>query len=70
MEDGIGTVPEATPADADRAVAVAAARQAFGGWSGLVPAARGEVLERFAAALEKRGEETARRVTMQNGMPW
>ncbi|MDJ0491580.1 aldehyde dehydrogenase family protein, partial [Rhodococcus qingshengii] len=30
---------------------------------------RKQVIERFAAELEKRSEDTAQRVTMQNGMP-
>jgi acyl-CoA reductase-like NAD-dependent aldehyde dehydrogenase len=69
-EESVGTVPEASPADADRAVT--AARQAFddpSGWSRWDPAKRAEVLERFAVELEARGAETARRVTIQNGMP-
>jgi aldehyde dehydrogenase (NAD+) len=70
-EDVIATVPDGAPADIDRAVE--AARSAFddpGGWSRLDPSERAEILERFAVALEKRGEETAHRVTAQNGMPW
>ncbi|SNQ47730.1 Geranial dehydrogenase [Frankia canadensis] len=65
-----GSVPEAGERDID--AAVDAARRAFdepGGWSTWEPARRGEVLERFAAALESRGGETARRVSVQNGMP-
>ncbi|MGY0541466.1 aldehyde dehydrogenase [Nocardioides sp. YJ-D4] len=69
-EELIGSVPEATAADVD--AAVDAARRAFddpAGWATWTPARRGEVLERFAVALEARGAETARRVTIQNGMP-
>ncbi|MGW1026795.1 aldehyde dehydrogenase [Streptomyces sp. NPDC002577] len=69
-EERIGAVPEGTAADID--VAVTAARRAFDdteGWASWEPARRAEVLERFAAALEKRSAETARRVTVQNGMP-
>jgi aldehyde dehydrogenase (NAD+) len=69
-EESVGSVPEATERDID--AAVAAARAAFDdphGWSTWTPARRGEVLERFAVALEQRGAETARRVTIQNGMP-
>lgn len=68
--DRIGSVPEAEESDVDRAVA--AARQAFddpSGWARWTPEQRGEVLERFAVALERRGPEFARRVSMQNGMP-
>jgi acyl-CoA reductase-like NAD-dependent aldehyde dehydrogenase len=69
-EERVGVVPEGSKADID--VAVAAARTAFDdpqGWSRWEPARRAEVLERFAVALEKRGEETERRVAVQNGMP-
>ncbi len=69
-EERVGSVPEGTERDID--LAVAAARRAFDdpdGWSRWSPARRAEVLERFAAALEARGAETARRVSVQNGMP-
>jgi aldehyde dehydrogenase (NAD+) len=69
-EEHVGVVPEGSKADIDGAVA--AARKAFDdpqGWSRWEPARRAEVLERFAVALEKRGEETERRVAVQNGMP-
>src|SRR5260370_40072178 len=69
-EDHLGSVPAA----ADRAIdaAVGAGRKAFDdpeGWATWSPAQRGAVLERFAVALEARGAETARRVSVQNGMP-
>lgn len=66
----LGSVPEAHEADIDDAVS--AARQAFDdptGWGFWSPSQRTDVLEQFAQALETRGEETARRVTIQNGMP-
>ncbi|WP_370500414.1 aldehyde dehydrogenase [Mycolicibacterium sp. jd] len=69
-EQQIGSVPRGSETDVD--AAVASARRAFDdpdGWSTWSPSRRGEVLERFAAELEARGEETARRVSMQNGMP-
>ena len=69
-EANVGSVPEGVERDID--VAVDAARRAFDdrqGWARWTPQQRGEVLERFAVALEARGEETARRVTTQNGMP-
>jgi acyl-CoA reductase-like NAD-dependent aldehyde dehydrogenase len=69
-EDHVGSVPEGTEADID--AAVDAARKAFDdpvGWAAWSPGQRGAVLERFAAALEARGPETARRVSVQNGMP-
>ena len=69
-EEQIGSVPRGTEPDID--AAVTAARSAFDapdGWSTWHPKERADVLERFAAELEARGAETARRVSMQNGMP-
>src|SRR5260221_3052338 len=67
-EESLGSVPEAAEGDIDRAVA--AARVTFtdpAGWASWEPARRGAALERFAAALEKRGEQLAQLVSSQNG---
>jgi acyl-CoA reductase-like NAD-dependent aldehyde dehydrogenase len=69
-EERIGSVPRGGEADVD--AAVAAARAAFDapdGWASWEAKDRAEVLERFARELEARAAETARRVSMQNGMP-
>ncbi|CAN5458205.1 aldehyde dehydrogenase [soil metagenome] len=69
-EELIGSVPLGVESDVD--AAVDAARQAFDGpeaWGSWEPVRRQEVLLRFADELEKRGPETARRVSQQNGMP-
>jgi acyl-CoA reductase-like NAD-dependent aldehyde dehydrogenase len=67
-EEIIGSVPEASNADVD--AAVAAARRAFdGGWSQTSPADRAAALNRFADAMEKRADRITRAVSMQNGMP-
>jgi aldehyde dehydrogenase (NAD+) len=69
-EERIGSVPRGTEADID--AAVAAARTAFDaadGWATWDRKERADVLGRFAAELEASGAETARRVSMQNGMP-
>jgi acyl-CoA reductase-like NAD-dependent aldehyde dehydrogenase len=69
-EEQIGSVPEGSPADID--AAVTAARAAFddpAGWANWEAKRRAEVLGAFADELEARGEETARRVSSQNGMP-
>lgn len=66
----IGSVPRGSRADVDGAVA--AARKAFddpAGWAAWDPADRGKILERLAEELEARSTETARRVSLQNGMP-
>jgi aldehyde dehydrogenase (NAD+) len=69
-EELVGSVPEGTNADID--AAVNAARAAFddpGGWSSWSVEDRALALERLAEALESRGEESAHRVSLQNGMP-
>jgi aldehyde dehydrogenase (NAD+) len=69
-EEPVGSVPDGTNADVD--AAVRAARSAFddpSGWSSWPSEDRAQALERLAGALESRGEETARRVSLQNGMP-
>src|SRR5690606_27050137 len=69
-EQTVGSVPAGSPQDIDRAVA--AARRAFDdpqGWSAWHPKQRAALLEIFATELEARAAETARRVSLQNGMP-
>jgi aldehyde dehydrogenase (NAD+) len=69
-EEHVGSVPEGTNADID--AAVKAARAAFddpSGWASWPAEDRAQALERLAGALESRGEETAHRVSLQNGMP-
>ncbi|MFJ6263058.1 aldehyde dehydrogenase [Rhodococcus erythropolis] len=66
----IGSVPEATDHDVDKAVD--ASRTEFEdpeGWAHYAPARRAEILERFADALESRASRTAEAVSQQNGMP-
>lgn len=68
-EAEIGTVPEATEADVD--AAVAATRKAFAasGWADASPAERAAVMERFMGAIAARGQDIAGLVSAQNGMP-
>src|ERR1700738_3944631 len=68
-EEHLGSVPAGTARDID--AAVGAARKAFDdpeGWATWSPTRRGDVLERFAAALEVRGAETARRGSGPDGV--
>ncbi len=67
-EEVIGSVPEGSEADIDRAVA-AAQRALKGDWGKTSPAERGAVLNRFADAIEKRLPQLAASVSIQNGMP-
>lgn len=66
-EERIGRVPHSAEADVD--AAVDAAGRAFKTWSRLEPAQRADVLERFAAALGSRSNDSAQLVSQQNGMP-
>ena len=65
----IGTVPDASPADIDKAVA--AARRAFdeGPWPRMMPEERAEGLKRLSGALQSRAQELADVISSQNGSP-
>jgi aldehyde dehydrogenase (NAD+) len=68
-EEIVGAAPAAV--DKDVEIAVRAARKAFdeGLWPGENQAARAAAMDRLAAALEDRAEDTARLVTAEMGMP-
>jgi betaine-aldehyde dehydrogenase len=68
-EEVIGRVPDATPADMDRAVA--AARDAFdhGPWPRMTPAERAEGITRLSQAIQARAQEFADTISVQNGSP-
>ncbi|MBM3667160.1 MAG: aldehyde dehydrogenase family protein [Actinobacteria bacterium] len=66
-EEVIGTVPEGTPEDVDRAVA--AARPAFEAWSQAPLETRLDTLEGIAAAVAARGDELAALIAAEVGMP-
>jgi aldehyde dehydrogenase (NAD+) len=68
-EEVAGAVPSMIEPDVD--AAVAAARHAFdtGGWPQASPADRAAAMDRLAAAIEARAEDTARLVTAEMGMP-
>ena len=68
-EELIGSVPEGTNADIDAAVARRPRPSTTRRLVVVGAEDRAQALERLADALEARGEETARRVSMQNGMP-
>ena len=57
----------ATPEDVDEALQ--AAEQAFGGWCGVPVFERHAALTAFAAAIEARGEDIARAITLEQGKP-
>ena len=66
-EEVIGSIPEGTPADVDRAAG--AARAAFESWSRTTPAERAPYLAAIGAALADRGDEIAGLVATELGMP-
>jgi geranial dehydrogenase len=66
-EEVLGTVPEASEADVDSAVA--AARAALPAWSKTPAAERAALMNKFADALEKRAGRLLPAVSKQNGMP-
>jgi aldehyde dehydrogenase (NAD+) len=66
-EEVVGSVPEGTAADADRAVA--AAVRAFPAWSAAPVAERADLLRRLGAGLAARSEELARLIATEVGMP-
>ncbi len=66
-EEVLGTVPEASEADVDSAVA--AARAALPAWSKTSAAERAALMNKFADALEKRADRLLPAVSKQNGMP-
>jgi aldehyde dehydrogenase (NAD+) len=66
----VGSVPESTTADMDRAVA--AAREAFdlGPWPRMTPDERADYLARLSAAITARMDEFATLITNENGAPF
>ncbi len=66
-EEVVGTVPEGTPADVDRAVS--AARRAFPNWSALELEDRVAFLTAISEALGRRMESLADLITHEVGMP-
>ncbi len=67
-EEVMGRIPEGVEADAE--AAIAAAKAAFGAWSATPAAKRGEALAAIAAALKARGDEFARTITGEVGVPF
>jgi acyl-CoA reductase-like NAD-dependent aldehyde dehydrogenase len=67
-EQVMGSVPEGTAEDLDRAVK--AARQAFESWSQTSVEERSQLLRAVAASLGARGEEIAALISREVGMPY
>ena len=67
-EQVMGSVPEGTPEDVDRAAI--AAREAFEGWAATSVAERSELMRAVSASLAARGEEIAALISREVGMPY
>jgi betaine-aldehyde dehydrogenase len=63
----MGRVPAGNAADAE--AAIKAARAAYDSWSHSSPASRAEFLEKISAGLKARGDEIARTIAQEVGMP-
>jgi betaine-aldehyde dehydrogenase len=68
-EQPLGRVPDASPADIDRAIA--AARRAFdsGPFPDWSPSERGDAISRLSKALQARAPRIAETITRENGCP-
>jgi acyl-CoA reductase-like NAD-dependent aldehyde dehydrogenase len=66
-EQVMGSIPEGTPEDVDKAVA--AAKAAFASWGRTEPEERGKYVQRLAEALGARSEEIAQVISEEMGMP-
>ncbi len=66
-EEVIGTVPEGSADDADKAVR--AARAAFNSWAATSVEDRGKYLQRIQEGLQARSDEIANVISRENGMP-
>ena len=65
--DLVGSVPAGSPADVDRAVAVARSAFRDGRWSRRPPGERTAVLNRLADLIDEQADEIARVETLQTG---
>ncbi|MET0738976.1 MAG: aldehyde dehydrogenase [Acidimicrobiales bacterium] len=68
-EQVIATVPEASTADVDHAVAAARAALESGPWATMEPAGRAEILTNLTGALGGRAEDLAQTITAEMGSP-
>jgi aldehyde dehydrogenase (NAD+) len=68
-EQVIATVPEASTADVDNAVAAARAALESGPWATMDPAGRAEILTNLTGALGGRAEDLAQTITAEMGSP-
>jgi aldehyde dehydrogenase (NAD+) len=65
----VGSAPDGTAADIDRAVAAARAAFDNGPWPSMSPAERADALAQLHVALQARSDDVARLITEENGCP-
>jgi succinate-semialdehyde dehydrogenase/glutarate-semialdehyde dehydrogenase len=65
--EAIGSVPSAAPSDVEEAIE--AATRGFAAWRATPAWSRADILHRAASLMQERGEEAARRITLETGKP-
>jgi aldehyde dehydrogenase (NAD+) len=68
-EQVMGTVPDATTVDVDRAVAAARTALTSGPWPAMSPAERADIMTALSGVLQARSTDIAQMITEQNGSP-
>jgi betaine-aldehyde dehydrogenase len=68
-EQVMGTVPDATTVDVDRAVAAARSALTSGPWPAMSPAERADIMSALSGVLQARSTDIAQMITEQNGSP-
>lgn len=68
-EEVIGSAPEGTEADMDRAVAAARSALTTGAWAGMPASERADIMSRLNDLINENAEDLAALITAENGSP-
>ena len=68
-EQVMGSVPDATTVDVDRAVAAARSALTSGPWPAMSPGERADIMAALSGVLQARSSDIAQMITEQNGSP-
>lgn len=68
-EQVMGSVPDATTVDVDRAVAAARSALTSGPWPAMSPGERADIMAALSGVLQARSTDIAQMITEQNGSP-
>lgn len=68
-EQVMGSVPDATTVDVDRAVVAARSALTSGPWPAMSPAERADIMAALSGVLQARSTDIAQMITEQNGSP-